>query len=209
MPQRIDTRLAEMPLSDLFAVSENVKVQPDRGAAIITVSFVEEHLRYAIDRKFVELSPRTSSRIFEGSGPLSTFYSRVLIGYALGLYDKTAKEELITLGQIRNHFAHTIKEIDFEAEAISKLCKQLRFPEIHRQYFPFASNNRSMFELSCWYCRSLIVSAAQKEEKPERQSDPTIIAALAEAKDIAERVGKSDALPHVHRQSAGQTLIDP
>ncbi|QND70007.1 MltR family transcriptional regulator [Tardiphaga robiniae] len=197
MPKRDDYYQGAMGISEFADVQGEVGRQTDRGAAIISSSFVEEHLRYAIDRSFVDLSERTSSRLFEGTGPLSTFHSRILLGFALGMYDQQTREEMIIISRIRNFFAHTIKAIDFNDATIAQLCAELGFPSRYMALYQIDQGNRWKFELSCRFCRSIVVNASRSEKPTFAGGGKTSFEALAEARYAAELHGRSVALPHV------------
>ena len=88
-------------------------MQTDRGAAVLATSLLDEHLKWAIDRLFVEMSNKDSRTIFDGTGPLSTFKARTDMCFALGLIDQSSRRGLGIVGRIRNRFAHRVRGYRF------------------------------------------------------------------------------------------------
>ena len=85
---------------------KEINDQTDRGAALIVATWLDEELRAAIKTRFVN-SDFNETRVFEGNGPLSTFSSKIDIGYSLGLLSKQNYSDLTIIRKIRNDFAHS------------------------------------------------------------------------------------------------------
>ncbi len=86
--------------------------QTDRGAALIAGELVNTMLRTAISAS----SPDgvAAEELFDKpNAPLGSFYSRILVGHLMGLYDSSIKDRLQTIRGIRNHFAHALVAHDF------------------------------------------------------------------------------------------------
>jgi len=49
---------------------------------------------------------------------LNSFYSKIVIGYALGIYDKGMRSDLTIVRNIRNAFAHSKTLIQFDHPAV-------------------------------------------------------------------------------------------
>ena len=100
----------------------------DRAAAIVGGTLLEAALGTAIESKFVPLDRKTERpMLFDGekNGPISTFSSRIRIGYALGLYGPETQEELECIKAVRNAFAHGAMRLKFQTPQISDICAQL------------------------------------------------------------------------------------
>ena len=67
--------------------------------------------------------------LFYGEGPLSSFSAKIKIGYALGLYGKVVRDDLDTIREVRNAFAHSTAHIDFRTAAVAVVCSRLRLFE--------------------------------------------------------------------------------
>jgi hypothetical protein len=69
-----------------------------------------------IREKMVQLNKTEHKDIFEGgNAPLSTFSSKIKVGYALGCYGRKTRHDLDALREIRNQFAHTVEKMDIDA----------------------------------------------------------------------------------------------
>jgi hypothetical protein len=64
-------------------------------------------------------------------GDLGAFANRVNMCYGLGLITKGMRQNLETVGEIRNLFGHTHLSLDFTDPSIKALCEKLTFPKIH------------------------------------------------------------------------------
>lgn len=67
----------------------------------------------------------TTRQMFEEGGTLGELSSCAKLAYTLGLIHKNVYRNAITLGRIRNRFAHSRTKIDFDDEVISNLCNNL------------------------------------------------------------------------------------
>src|SRR5262249_12368025 len=54
------------------------------------------------------------------NGPLNSFSSKIITGYALGIYDESMRNDLQIVRNIRNVFAHSKKLIQFDHPLIVK-----------------------------------------------------------------------------------------
>ena len=170
-----------MGLKDYAIIKAEIDAQTDRGAAVIAGSLLDEHLRWAIDCAFIELSSSTAKRIFEGVGPLSNFEGRRLIGYALGLFDREAREELKTVGEIRNKFAHIIAPVNFNDRLIVTLCDNLVYPRLYAQVLGDNPSAREKYLHSCWVLRAVVTNQVTAEDKPDCPISARLHEALAES----------------------------
>ena len=94
-----------------------------RAAAILAGSYVEYFLgKYlkSFMRKNVD-----EKKLFEGFGPFSTFAQRISTAYAFNLIAKQEKDDLNTIKEIRNYFAHHPRKMTFRNKEIKKLCDKL------------------------------------------------------------------------------------
>jgi hypothetical protein len=171
--------VGSMSIDDYAEVKAEIDAQSDRGAAIIACSLLEEHLNWSIGKCFVELSPKTSKRVFDG--PLGGLFNRSYIGYALGLYDRDAREEIIRIGEIRNHFAHKIAPIDFADDTVAEGCSKLHYPTLHRDIIGANASNREKYLHSCWILRSLVVSEIRKRDELKSPNHEVFLGVLAES----------------------------
>jgi hypothetical protein len=104
----------------------------DTEAAVVASTYLEDRLGFAIKSRFVKLPETgdvtkhlTEAALFQGYGPLASFYAKIDIGFALGLYDNTRRTELHLIRSIRNEFAHTIEPVTFLNQNVAKKCGKL------------------------------------------------------------------------------------
>jgi hypothetical protein len=123
------------PLADPDIIDE-LRGQSDRGAAIIGGSIVEAHLLSAVQSRLRPLSKTRQKILFTGFGPLAGFSAKIEVGYALGIFGEKAHQDLKTVKDIRNDFAHRLEDgpWSFGHPNIAKLCDRLflveNFPHI-------------------------------------------------------------------------------
>jgi hypothetical protein len=98
----------------------------DRVAAIACAAFLDDSIGVALLTRFISIGAKWKDKIFTGpNSPLGTFYSKAVVGYALGLFGPKTYSDLDVIRKIRNDFAHTPTPLRFEDEKIAKLCRQL------------------------------------------------------------------------------------
>lgn len=104
---------------------EEAEIASDRAAAISMTALLELVLADAIRACFIELSNTQDDNLFNDRGPLSTLYSKIDIGHALGLYGNETRNLLHSIRRIRNRFAHHHDATHFGQEEILRLCDAL------------------------------------------------------------------------------------
>lgn len=84
----------------------------DRSCVIVAVSYLDELLMEII-KLFITIPTKKedNNKLFEGYGPLSSFNSKVVIAYRLGLISEYEYQSLQAIRKIRNNFAH---RLDFQ-----------------------------------------------------------------------------------------------
>jgi DNA-binding MltR family transcriptional regulator len=73
----------------------------------------------------VSLSIEERDRLFTGTGPLSSFSTKIQLAYAMGIIGKKVRHDLDTIREMRNAMAHASKQINFETKEIVTLCRGL------------------------------------------------------------------------------------
>src|SRR6516165_6267823 len=81
--------------------------------AILGAVMVEQELETLLRSKFKRKDDKTWEMLVE-NGPLNSFSSKIVIGYALGIYDERMRNDLNIVRSIRNAFAHSRKLIQFD-----------------------------------------------------------------------------------------------
>ena len=115
----------KQPEYDIAKVFKEIHGDSDRAAAITAAAYFEEILALAITARLVDLSNTRKNALLKGDGPLNTFNTKVLMGYALGLYGPKTFDDLNKIRSIRNKFAHRSGISKFDHSTVSKLCSGL------------------------------------------------------------------------------------
>jgi hypothetical protein len=97
----------------------------ERAVAIVGATFLDDMLEHMLVTFMVDDEKEKKSLI---DGPLGTFSARVTATYCLGLVCKTVRDDLRTVGKIRNKFAHQL-EVSFDVEPIRCWCRSLKWHE--------------------------------------------------------------------------------
>lgn len=103
----------------------------------------------AILTKMCRISGVLEARLFDGYGPLGSFSAKIDIAYALGIITEQIFNDLKTIKDIRNEFAHP-KELEFltfSSPDIFRHMKRLHsFDESHTDYERFFVQRNSDIE---------------------------------------------------------------
>lgn len=87
------------------------KSSSDRSCVIVAAAYIDELLGYIF--KLFMTSPsseKEDKELFSGYGPLSTFSSKIVLSYRLGLISNYEYKTLQIIRKIRNSFAHDISK---------------------------------------------------------------------------------------------------
>jgi DNA-binding MltR family transcriptional regulator len=107
-------------LVDLL-VAENA-----RGCALVAGALLDERLLELIQARMV---PRATANKFDsffgGYGPLATFAARTHLAYLLGFIADNVYQDLCVIRDVRNRFAHSAEDIDFNDNKIKTGCAKL------------------------------------------------------------------------------------
>jgi hypothetical protein len=107
---------------------EEIRDATDRTVAIVGAATVEDAVRWALNSFFIlQISENQERELFENNGVLSSFHAKILMGFALGLFGKAARDDLTIIKNIRNAFAHSPRPITFETSEVAKECSKLRY----------------------------------------------------------------------------------
>ncbi len=107
--------------------------ESDRGAVLISASFLDEALEALLRARFSIRHPKSKSSIrplFNAFGPLSTFSAKVTICYATDLIAKWIYEDLEIVRKLRNKFAHSVGVARFDLPAAVQLTEKLKAADL-------------------------------------------------------------------------------
>jgi hypothetical protein len=109
---------------ELWAV---MKETSPLAAALICSAFLDKALA-ALLMKFFVKSETAKGLLDDNNGSLGDFFSRANVAYCLGLIPIKVFQNLLSILEVRNTFAHSHRRIDFSDEKVAGLCKQLKMP---------------------------------------------------------------------------------
>lgn len=116
------------PTADEWEIAwKEVKEGSPRAAAVVASAFVEDSLRFALSQRFWEMSIGDFEKLYDSKGPLSGFYQMIELGHALGLFGPVFRRDLHTIRRIRNGFAHAIKPLTFDTNAVKIEVAKLEY----------------------------------------------------------------------------------
>ena len=119
----------QVAVKSLISSLNSISALDDRSAALVAFSHLEGALQQAVANKLICCDDtEIYNRLFQ-DGPLSSFYSQMLCGRALGMFGPKTYKDLDNLRKIRNHFAHGWKCDTFESDSIRDRCKNITLPE--------------------------------------------------------------------------------
>lgn len=106
-----------------------VNNESDIACVLILTSYLDQCVASLLNNFLINKS-NTVDKLLNPNGILGTFRARSELIYSLGLIPKSLFENLITIGQIRNRFAHSHLEVDFSNKNIIDLINSLQTPNI-------------------------------------------------------------------------------
>jgi hypothetical protein len=136
---------------DVDAFQKEIKDGSDRTCCILMAAVVERTLERCILLRLGIHDEEKINPLFERDGALSTFYGTIHLAYAIGLINHDIRDDLNTIRQIRNAFAHSELVLDFKVPEVSTALKKLRVHTFSELKDPslFASGNARVAFVGC------------------------------------------------------------
>jgi hypothetical protein len=107
----------------------------DRTCALVLAANLDNRLRELLIAHFLPVDGNKEEEIYEGTGALSTFSSRITVANLCGLLSEAEHHDLNLIRKIRNYFAHEEENLSFASQTISSRCKSLRLgQELYADY---------------------------------------------------------------------------
>lgn len=134
-PKRKIGDLSRLPSSDeeTSAIFELLGSEPHPIViAVLSQAIIENELEQLLRTRFVRNDDQTWTLLTNETGPLSTFYTKIISGYAFRLFDEITRENLHVIRKIRNAFAHGKRVFDFEHELVIAELRQIKLPATKR-----------------------------------------------------------------------------
>jgi DNA-binding MltR family transcriptional regulator len=108
--------------NNLFTALNN---DSDLICAIVATSYLNDILGATLDKFFITCSTK-ADLLKPDRGLLGSLRSKGDIAYCLGLIPKARCTAIRTAGEIRNEFAHTDVELEFDSDELRGKCDELR-----------------------------------------------------------------------------------
>jgi DNA-binding MltR family transcriptional regulator len=193
-------------------MSEILRDETERGCVLVSVAFIDESLELLLRGHFklgqpvekTAMSSQTREKnvinpLFAASGPLSSFWSKTQLCFALNLIPEWVHHDLEVIRKIRNVFAHSYEQVSFESQEVATPTKTLVAPvlmaepsndgemnldisaydEAKAKEMRYSSKEHLCFALSASYIsgylsallivKGLMVENDTKEEAPAKQ----------------------------------------
>ncbi|MDI4639166.1 MULTISPECIES: MltR family transcriptional regulator [Halomonadaceae] len=148
------------------------KGEGDRGCALILAANLDNRLRELLIAHFVSMPCKQQKALFEGTGPLSTFSSRISVSYACGLLAEDEAHDLQLIRKIRNLFAHEEHGWSFVTPSISNRCDSLKMPLLVKREYPELADklakSRSIFQITAASLTLLLAERAKSALSEKR-----------------------------------------
>lgn len=134
-----------------------------RSIALVMGAVLDQSLEGALLKKLPGIAQNNEGYIFsDDAAPLRDLDAKIRMAFALGMFGEKTRADLSLIRVIRNTFAHSRMDINFETTEVSKACDFLTLPEraptliSHRK----ASNSCQIFIDVCFqYSLHLITYA--------------------------------------------------
>lgn len=108
---------------------EAMNAESDLVTAIIQAIEIDFIIEQRIIFKLARQDEETIELLSKDNGALATFFSKIVLGYALGLYDKEVMDYVNIIRRIRNAFAHSRKDISFATPQIMAELASVKIPQ--------------------------------------------------------------------------------
>jgi DNA-binding MltR family transcriptional regulator len=138
--------------------------------AILGYVLVEHELNILVRKKFKKTDDDTWEKLQGENGPLRSFSTKIIIGYALGIYDEKIQHDLNIVRIIRNAFAHSKKLLEFDdpliiPEILSSRLLPAKFKKYLRSKNPGNQLAKASFIVICLKLQTAILKRLSREAK--------------------------------------------
>jgi len=120
-------------LSIVYKIKEELTKESDRGCCLVAAAYMELELKNIISNFLIDMSQKESNELFNYTGPIGTFSSKIKLAYSLGLISKEISFFINQLRAIRNIAAHLEDPFDFREKKITDHIKNI-IPSLNGKY---------------------------------------------------------------------------
>ena len=113
------------PNYDVDSVLVELNGESPRAAAIVGAAWLDDLLLQLLTGFM--LPGKETNRLLgtNGHGAVASNSARARLAYCLGLISRSEMQDLLTIGKIRNLFAHRIHRSSFDNKKVKELCHKL------------------------------------------------------------------------------------
>lgn len=123
----------EFPSEEDKARFNNALNEPSPMVVAVVMAIELEYLlEQLLILKLKRKDQETVEMLCKENGALATFFSKICLGYAFGIYGETQMEWLHTVRRIRNAFAHSRKHITFATVQVRDELASVPLPKAKR-----------------------------------------------------------------------------
>jgi hypothetical protein len=167
--------------------------ETDRGCCLMAAAYLEYQLENVLKKKLVN-KPSIHEKLFDFSGPLGTFSSKIEMSYAIGLIGPKVKQDLILLKKIRNAFAHNHKLLSLADKPMCDIAENFYHNSLTKAKGKFRHNFIQEVVGLFAAIVSKRFSLEHIEEEPDIILDDKLLKALEKMKELKAQ-GKISLLP--------------
>jgi DNA-binding MltR family transcriptional regulator len=122
---------------------ETIYGEPDMPCVLVGVAYLDAILKTLLGDFLIESS--ITDNILGSNGVLGTLRSRTDLAYCVGLIPKSLYQNLCTMGEIRNQFAHSRNSLSLEDQDVVEKIDELSFPNVTQAVTPEGTEYDSGF----------------------------------------------------------------
>lgn len=102
----------------------SLRKESERGSAIVCAALLDESLQEILKANLVALSKKKDELFDVGAAPFESFAAKIDVAYRIGLISRDEKLSFHLIRKIRNDFAHTSEDINFESIVVkNRICE--------------------------------------------------------------------------------------
>jgi DNA-binding MltR family transcriptional regulator len=120
---------------DVGTVIRELRTKSQAGTVLVSAAVIDDSLQKLLLTKMRTLSNNKAIRIFKG--PLRSFTAKIDVAYAFELIDDELYDDLTIIRDIRNEFAHSVTETDFDRREIVELIQKFKGRDASVDAFSF------------------------------------------------------------------------
>lgn len=138
--------------------------ESDRGCALLAASHLDATLQKLFEVKLIG-TKKEQKQLFDYSGPLGSFSSRIIMAYSMGIISKNYLHDLQIIRKIRNDFGHSPLIINFDDPKIKPLCHSLKCRRKNNK------TTKAMFITVTLFIMGILENMIELEKKFEEKPD--------------------------------------